>query len=226
MISYEDGIAALEWLAKAFGFREKTRLTWPDGRLSHGEMQAGDGLIMLASPTPDYRSPKRHREVCEQARKWFSVPWIIDGVLVEVENLDRHPTGSRRRDDPLRRSRKAAVWRYRAEDVEGHRWFFLKRKRMTGRTHFECADTIPSPMPTGWETIGTILRCACGRHRSRTPKVFSTACGWHSNPTANNHATGLRRHDSLGRDDRACRDDGVRCREPDGRNHWVLSDVR
>jgi len=57
MISYEDGVAALDWLAKAFGFRERTRMTTPDGRLSHGEMEAGDGLIMLASPTPDYESP-------------------------------------------------------------------------------------------------------------------------------------------------------------------------
>src|SRR5262245_59862394 len=53
MISYEDGTAALEWLRKAFGFRETTRLTTPDGRLSHGEMEAGQGLIMLASPTPE-----------------------------------------------------------------------------------------------------------------------------------------------------------------------------
>ena len=62
MISYEDGIAALEWLRSAFGFRETARLLAPDGRLSHGEMEAGYGLIMLASYTPDYRSPKRHRE--------------------------------------------------------------------------------------------------------------------------------------------------------------------
>src|SRR4029453_6991457 len=54
MLSYEDGVAALQWLTSAFGFRERTRLTTPDGRLSHGEMQAGEGLIMLASPTPDY----------------------------------------------------------------------------------------------------------------------------------------------------------------------------
>ena len=31
MISYEDGIAALGWLTKAFGFRERqdARQTWP-----------------------------------------------------------------------------------------------------------------------------------------------------------------------------------------------------
>ena len=90
MISYEDGIAALEWLRSAFGFRETARLTTPDGKPSHGEMEAGSGSIMLASPTPEDRNPKRHREVCEQARKWSTVPWIIDGVLVYVNNLDRH----------------------------------------------------------------------------------------------------------------------------------------
>jgi PhnB protein len=90
MISYEDSIAALEWLAKAFGFRERARHTSPDGKLSHGEMEAGDGLIMLATPTPDYESPRRHRETCAQARTWSVVPWIIDGVLVYVDELDAH----------------------------------------------------------------------------------------------------------------------------------------
>ncbi len=129
MISYEDGIGALDWLASAFGFREMARLTAPDGRLSHGEMRAGDGLIMLASPTPDYRGPKRHRETCEQARRWSTVPWIIDGVLVYVDHLERH----------LARAKAAGATilseieegppgrRYRAEDLEGHRWFFFEK---------------------------------------------------------------------------------------------------
>jgi len=128
MISYEDGIAALEWLRSAFGFRETARLTTPDGKLSHGEMEAGNGLIMLASPTPEYRGPRRHREVCEQARKWSTVPWVIDGVLVYVNDLDRH----------FERAKTAGATilseieegppgrRYRAEDLEGHRWFFFE----------------------------------------------------------------------------------------------------
>ena len=129
MISYEDGIAALEWLANAFGFRERSRLTWPDGKLSHGEMEAGDGLIMLATPTADYESPRRHRETCERARKWSLVPWIIDGVLVYVEDLDAHYERAKAagatilseiEDGPPGR-------RYRAEDLEGHRWFFFQR---------------------------------------------------------------------------------------------------
>ena len=109
MISYEDGVAALAWLRKAFGFVETARLTTPDGRLSHGEMKAGEG--------------------CEQARKWSAVPWIIDGVLVYVDDLDLH----------FNRARAAGAMilseieegppgrRYRAEDLEGHRWFFFEK---------------------------------------------------------------------------------------------------
>jgi PhnB protein len=131
MISYENGIAALGWLAKAFGFRERARQIEADGRLSHGEMEAGDGIIMLASPTPDYQSPKHHRETCEQARKWSAIPWIIDGVLVYVDDLDTHFTRAKaagatilseiQEDSPGRR--------YRAEDLEGHRWFFMERDK-------------------------------------------------------------------------------------------------
>ena len=38
MIAYENGVAALEWLTRAFGFRERTRMLTPDGRLAHGEL--------------------------------------------------------------------------------------------------------------------------------------------------------------------------------------------
>ena len=129
-LSYEDGVAALEWLSKAFGFSERVRMLSPEGRLSHGEMETGGGLIMLATPTPDYRSPKRHRETCEQARKWSSVPLVIDGVAVYVDDLDAHFERARAsgaailtepEDGPPGR-------RYRAEDLEGHRWFFFEQE--------------------------------------------------------------------------------------------------
>jgi uncharacterized glyoxalase superfamily protein PhnB len=130
MISYEDGMAALDWLTKAFGFRERARIADPAGRLTHGELDVGGGLVMLASPTPEYEAPKRHRENCERAKKWSSVPWIIDGVLVYVDDLDSHferavAAGatilSGIEEGPPGR-------RYRAEDLEGHRWFFFERE--------------------------------------------------------------------------------------------------
>jgi uncharacterized glyoxalase superfamily protein PhnB len=130
MIAYEDGPRAMDWLAKAFGFRERARMTGADGRLSHGEMEAGDGVIMLATPSPDYHGPKSHRDSCEQARKWSSVPYIIDGVLVYVKDVGVHyekackagaTVLSELEDD-------SSGKRYRAEDLEGHRWMFMQRR--------------------------------------------------------------------------------------------------
>jgi uncharacterized glyoxalase superfamily protein PhnB len=96
MLTYEDGVAALEWLARAFGFRELT---------------------------------KRHREHCERARKWASVPWIIDGVLVMVDNLDAHFAQAKASGAVILSAIEDGppAHRYRAEDLEGHRWFFMER---------------------------------------------------------------------------------------------------
>lgn len=127
MLAYEDGVAALEWLAGAFGFTERTRMVDETGRLTHGEMQAGDGVIMLATPTPDYRGPLHHRQHCEAARKWSEVPYIIDGVLVYVDDVQAHferarAAGARVLSDPASDEHGT---RYRVEDLEGHRWMFI-----------------------------------------------------------------------------------------------------
>jgi len=128
MISYENGIAALEWLARAFGFKERTRLLGKNGDLAHGEMDAGGGIIMLATPTPDYQAPMRHRINCEQARLWAEVPWIIDGVLIYVENIDEHYARAKEAGARILSELEAAPSgrRYRAEDPEGHRWMFVQ----------------------------------------------------------------------------------------------------
>jgi len=130
MLDYEDGPAAMDWLAEAFGFHEVSRLIGEDGRLAHGEMMAGNGRIMLATATPAYESPKHHREHCERARAWSAVPWVIDGVLVYVDHVDEH----------FERAKQAGATilgeledgfpgrRYRVEDLEGHRWMFLQRE--------------------------------------------------------------------------------------------------
>ncbi len=39
MIAYQDGPKAMDWLATAFGFKERARMTTPEGRLSHREME-------------------------------------------------------------------------------------------------------------------------------------------------------------------------------------------
>jgi uncharacterized glyoxalase superfamily protein PhnB len=130
MIAYEHGPQAMEWLANAFGFRERARATTSEGRLSHGEMQAGEGVIMLATPTADYRGPRSHRDSCEQARKWSSVPYIIDGVLVYVKDVAAHFDQARAAGATMLSELEddSTGKRYRAEDLEGHRWMFMERR--------------------------------------------------------------------------------------------------
>ena len=81
---------------------------------------------MLAAPSPDYQSPKTHRETCEAAARWLDNPWVVDGLLVLVDDLDAHHSRAV--------AAGAAVIRppeegpdgrlYTAEDLEGHRWMF------------------------------------------------------------------------------------------------------
>jgi PhnB protein len=132
-LSYEDGLAALEWLGRAFGLRERAgeRHLWDAGRLAHAEVETeGGDVITLSTPTPDYEGPRRHREHCERARRWSTVPYVIDGLLVYVDDVEAHFERARREgahilseleDGPPAR-------RYRAEDLEGHRWMFMERE--------------------------------------------------------------------------------------------------
>ena len=130
MLAYANGPAAMDWLVRVFGFQERARLLNDDGRLAHGELFTGAGLVMLATPSPDYEGPRQHREHCERAARWSEVPWIIDGVLVLVDDIAAHFARAQREGarilSPLEPGPPAA--RYRAEDLEGHRWMFMERE--------------------------------------------------------------------------------------------------
>jgi uncharacterized glyoxalase superfamily protein PhnB len=89
MIAYRDCQTAIEWLATAFGFKETMRIE-SGGRISHCELETGYGHVMLASPTPEYEGPTLHRRHCSSTDSWLSVPWVVDGVLVYVDDVDAH----------------------------------------------------------------------------------------------------------------------------------------
>ncbi len=131
MLSYEDGPAAMDWLAHAFGFQESARWLDDDGHLSHGEMVTGSGQIMLATPTSAYESPKHHREHCAAAANWSQVPWVLNGVLVYVDNIDEHYAQAKAAGATLLSPLEEGFpgRRYRAEDLEGQRWMFMQRSK-------------------------------------------------------------------------------------------------
>jgi catechol 2,3-dioxygenase-like lactoylglutathione lyase family enzyme len=122
-------------------YREVTGLTTTPGpyrMLMDGDQPVG-GLVgptpegpvwPSGGPEPHYLYPKRLREVCEPARAWSAVLWVIDGVLVVADDLDVR----------YRRARQACAVilsepengpparQYRAEDPDG-------RSGRVGRAH-------------------------------------------------------------------------------------------
>jgi uncharacterized glyoxalase superfamily protein PhnB len=130
MIAYADGLRAMDWLAAAFGFRERARWLDDDGVLTHGEMATDRGLVMMATPTPAYEGPLQHRSHCDQAAAWSAVPWVVDGVLAYVDDIESHFERAKAAGATLLSGIEEGPEDsrlYRVEDLEGHRWMFVQQ---------------------------------------------------------------------------------------------------
>ena len=129
MVSYEDVGAAIEWLSDAFGFHESgQRFTDDEGRVTHAELELDGATVMLGWPGPDYRSPAHHAQECEQAGRWLATPWVIDGVHVEVDDVDAHYERAGSAGATILREPEDLPFGrlYSAADLEGHRWMFMQ----------------------------------------------------------------------------------------------------
>jgi uncharacterized glyoxalase superfamily protein PhnB len=113
---YEDGEAAIEFVTRAFGFREVERATGAAGGL-HAELATGsdDGRIYLGQPPSGFRNPATVGRTslvyvivedvdahCERTR--------AAGARI-VEELNDLPHGHRR---------------YGCADPQGHEWYFAQ----------------------------------------------------------------------------------------------------
>jgi PhnB protein len=133
MMSYRNGVEALEWLVAAFGFAEQVRMVNDEGRLEHAELLAGSATIMLATPSLDYEGPALHRSHCESSARWQKVPYLVDGLLVYVDDVDAHYQRAKEHGATILTEVESGEHgkRYRVEDSEGHRWMFLERRSIS-----------------------------------------------------------------------------------------------
>lgn len=116
---YEDVGVALDWLARAFGFRERMRLRSPGGTITHAEMTLADGVVMMGCPGPDYRNPRRLGQVTQS-------------VYVYVDDVDGHFTRAREAGATILEEPRDQFYgdrRYGAADPEGHHWYFAQHVR-------------------------------------------------------------------------------------------------
>jgi PhnB protein len=120
-VFYEDVVAALDWLPKAFGVREVLCWSTPDGTVMFAEMESGGAAIMLGHPGPDYRSPKRAGQTSAY-------------VSVFVDELDSHCERARAAGAEIVEEPADKPWglrEYAALDPEGQRWGFVQHLRDT-----------------------------------------------------------------------------------------------
>lgn len=127
-IGYEDAAAAIDWLGRAFGFREHRDARHEDenGTITHAELELDGATIYLSTPR-DYASPRTLRAESETAQRSYDNPWVIDGHFVEVEDVDAHCERARAAGANVLREPQEPGDGYRiysAEDPEGHRWMF------------------------------------------------------------------------------------------------------
>jgi uncharacterized glyoxalase superfamily protein PhnB len=119
---YEDGEAAIEFLTRAFAFREVNRMTGGAGGLhAELELEAGGGRIYLGQPPGDFRNPAA-------VGRTSSLYLLVDDVDAHhdraksagahiIEELNDLPFGHRR---------------YGCVDPQGHEWFFAQPIEVEG----------------------------------------------------------------------------------------------
>ena len=126
-IGYEDATAAIEWLERAFGFAEDRSARYEeDDTITHAELELGGSRIYLSTPR-GYANPLRLREASELAQRSYDNPWVIDGLFVQVDDVDAHFERARAAGATiLREPEEPGIGQriYSAEDPEGHRWMF------------------------------------------------------------------------------------------------------
>ena len=113
---YEDGLAAIEFLCKAFGFEERIVMLNGEGGVMHAEVGYEDNVVMLGCPAAEPGAPHRR-----------DLPVRHGGVMCYVDDVDAHYAGaiaagativSELEDKPY------GDRMYTATDPEGHDWFF------------------------------------------------------------------------------------------------------
>ena len=115
---YDDPNAALDWLAKAFGFELRLSYTNDAGRVAYAEVELGDGIVAV-------RQARGHSPHDASPRAAGGVNTAH--VAVAVPDVDAHCAQAQRAGarvlEPLT-DKFYGLRAYTVEDCEGHRWTF------------------------------------------------------------------------------------------------------
>ena len=120
-LRYDDALAAIEWLCRAFGFEKQAVYADDKGIVQHAQLVFGNGMIMLGSTA--------------NASTWserFVQPRAIEGretqcPCVIVADCEAHYARAKAAGaeiiDPLE-AKEYGGSGYSCRDIEGHLWWF------------------------------------------------------------------------------------------------------
>jgi uncharacterized glyoxalase superfamily protein PhnB len=112
-LRYRDARAAVDWLARAFGFERHAVHDGEDGQVAHAEMRLGNGMIMFGALRPP-----------DPANPWTTEPF---GIYAVVEDIDAHYGRARAAGAEIVRDLADTSYggrEYSARDLDGHLWSF------------------------------------------------------------------------------------------------------
>jgi len=136
-LSYQDPVAALKWLERAFGFETALLIMGRSGVYRadefHAQMRLGDGVVMIGGEwNESHKSPRSAGDVTTQT------------VHVHLEeDIDAHCARARAAGATVLAEPSDQFYgerTYRARDPEGHIWSFAQTTRQVSREEAEQAS--------------------------------------------------------------------------------------
>jgi uncharacterized glyoxalase superfamily protein PhnB len=132
-VFYDDAAAAIDWLCRAFGFEVRLKVEGEGGRIEHSELVFGEGLVMVGQAGG--RASRPNPLPCKSPRALGGSN--TQCIMVFVDDADAHcarakAAGAKIIDPPETHDYGDDYWAdrgYRAEDLEGHNWWFYHRVR-------------------------------------------------------------------------------------------------
>jgi uncharacterized glyoxalase superfamily protein PhnB len=115
VLVYDDVPRSVDWLCKAFGFRERADARLTGEGFCRAWLDYGDGQVVLTTPHQGLQSP--------------SSGAAAHAIKMYVEDLDAHCEGARAAGAQIITEPEIGFWggrRYEARDPEGHLWNFAE----------------------------------------------------------------------------------------------------
>jgi uncharacterized glyoxalase superfamily protein PhnB len=128
-LTYADPIAAISWLERAFGFRERVRVESPERFITSKLESPAGGLIMVVGQSAERNQSLREAlpEFTEGGeRSW---PYLSHTMTVMVPDVVAHHGRAKDAGALVLGEPKEFPWGlcgYNALDLEGHRWEFVE----------------------------------------------------------------------------------------------------